>query len=250
MSSRPVIVKVILCGESGVGKSALLASYLRTHHHHQQTIGVEFGSQTLRAQGGAEFNLMLWDTGGEPVLRSLARSYMRNVAVAVLVFDVGNRRSFEALLQSWMPEMDERRGSTPPVIVLVGNKVDDEARRAVTRAEAEELTKTLARCPPCRRSLAWQALVPAPTAPPEAAACTACAQHRAAAEVVYMETSASTGQGVDAAFQQCVDLIERRLQAGRDPGPGVVVPRVKGEEGSRAATGGGGPPGGCCCIVA
>lgn len=219
------IVKVILCGESGVGKSAIMWRYLQgaTPRHHQQTIGVEFGSRSLSAFGRG-INLMIWDTGGEAVYRTLARSYMRNVAVAVLVFDVTNRRSFEAILQSWMPEMDER--GAPLALVLVGNKVDDDSshRRVVTRAEGEALAETLRRCPECRRTLAWQALVPAPTGPPAAAACTACCSHQNTNTVAYVETSASTGRGVDAVFQHCADFVGRWLQEGREPGPGVVVP--------------------------
>ena len=220
------IVKVILCGESGVGKSAIMWRYLHgaTPRHHQQTIGVEFGSRSLSAFGRG-INLMIWDTGGEAVYRTLARSYMRNVAVAVLVFDVTNRRSFEAILQSWMPEMEER--GTPLALVLVGNKVDDDgsssSRRVVSRAEGEDLAETLGRCPECRRTLAWQALVPAPTGPPAAAACAACC-FRQSDTVAYVETSACTGRGVDAVFQHCADYVGRWLQEGREPGPGVVVP--------------------------
>lgn len=216
------IVKVILCGESDVGKSAIMWRYLQgaTPRHHQQTIGVEFGSRSLPSFG-RDINLMIWDTGGEAVYRTLARSYMRNVAVAVLVFDVTNRRSFEAILQSWMPEMDER--GAPLAIVLVGNKVDNgSSTRVVTRAEGEALAETLGRCAECRRVLAWQALVPTPTAPPAAAACTACARQNNT--VVYVETSAATGRGVDTVFQRCADFVGRWLQEGHEPGPGVVVP--------------------------
>ncbi|KAF5313042.1 hypothetical protein D9619_003556 [Psilocybe cf. subviscida] len=129
------LMKYIVIGEAGTGKSCLLHHF--THNsfkdHSQHTIGVEFSSRTVKL-GEKRIKLQLWDTAGQERFRSVTRSYYRGAAGAILVYDITNRDSF-ANLSRWLA--DARTLASPHlVVVLVGNKSDREDDREVEWSEA------------------------------------------------------------------------------------------------------------------
>lgn len=109
------------------------ACVLTVKENTRQTIGVEFASRLLEV-GGKTVKLQLWDTAGQERFRSVARSYYRGSAVAVLVYDITRRPTFEAVAR-WLT--DARALASPDLVsVLVGNKLDREYEREVDYLEA------------------------------------------------------------------------------------------------------------------
>ncbi|WFD34175.1 hypothetical protein MCUN1_001012 [Malassezia cuniculi] len=138
-----LLLKYIVVGESGTGKSCLVhrfcdgecASRLTDKGNTGQTIGVEFASRVLDVSGKL-VKLQLWDTAGQERFRSVTRSYYRGSAVALLVYDISNRASFEAA-GSWLG--DARTLGSPHLVgVLVGNKLDRDDEREVDYIEASQ----------------------------------------------------------------------------------------------------------------
>eukprot|EP00301_Raphidiophrys_heterophryoidea_P003935 c11750_g1_i3.p1 GENE.c11750_g1_i3~~c11750_g1_i3.p1 ORF type:complete len:120 (-),score=25.24 c11750_g1_i3:87-446(-) len=95
-SSVTYLVKYIIIGDSGVGKSCLLLRFTdkRFELTHNQTIGVDFGTRTISFQhpqpheGSVCVKLQVWDTAGQESFRSIARCYYRGAAGALLVYDI------------------------------------------------------------------------------------------------------------------------------------------------------------------
>jgi small GTP-binding protein len=116
--------KVVLLGDSGVGKSSLSLRFCQGKFptFHEVTIGAAFLQQTVRLRDGSQIKLSLWDTGGQERFRSMSSLYYRDAAGAVLVYDCTDPASFESV-KYWMSEL---RAKGPPnvVIVVAGNKSD------------------------------------------------------------------------------------------------------------------------------
>lgn len=131
------LMKYIIIGEAGTGKSCLLHHFTHNSYkdHSQHTIGVEFSSRTVKL-GEKRIKLQLWDTAGQERFRSVTRSYYRGAAGALLVYDITKRESFSNLSR-WLA--DARALASPQlVVVLVGNKSDLEEDREVEWAEASK----------------------------------------------------------------------------------------------------------------
>lgn len=116
------LMKYVVIGDSAVGKSCLLLQFTdrRFTNAHEVTIGVEYGARLVEV-GGQTIKLQVWDTAGQETFRSVARSYYRGAAGALLVYDVTRRSTFQHL-ESWLREARES-GSPDMVVMLVGNKV-------------------------------------------------------------------------------------------------------------------------------
>ena len=140
-SNYQYIFKLILIGNSGVGKSCILQRYIK--HKFEQTykctIGVDFLMKTIIVNGKT-VKLQLWDTAGQEKYKSMVSSYYRGANVALIVFDVTNHKSFEAL-PNWI-ENYYKNGPEQKNIILIGNKKDLEEKREVTQEEAETFSET------------------------------------------------------------------------------------------------------------
>ena len=132
--------KIIVIGDSAVGKSSLTLKGTKDHFKdfYTPTIGFEFLSFNIRIKDKI-VKLQIWDTCGQEVYRSLISSFYRNSSLAIIVYAIDNQESFDNL-ESWL---DEIKSQTHPnlKIFLIGNKVDLEDKRVIDRAIAEELAK-------------------------------------------------------------------------------------------------------------
>ncbi|KAI9030814.1 putative rab-2,4,14 [Phycomyces nitens] len=141
MSSYNYIIKYIIVGDSGVGKSCLLLQFTdkRFYSGRELTIGVEFGTKFITVDG-KQVKLQIWDTAGQESFRSITQSYYRGAAGALLVYDISRRESFEHI-PMWLA--DVRKHANPhTTIMLIGNKSDlDPRQRQVTHDEAEKFAK-------------------------------------------------------------------------------------------------------------
>ena len=137
MTSYNSLLKFILIGDSGVGKSCMLFQFLedRFKASVEPTIGIEFGTKILKI-GDQVVRLQIWDSAGQENYRSITRSYYRNTICAFLIYDITSRRSFESL-KSWLEEA-RSFGNSNMIFVLIANKCDEKDNRQVSSHEGEE----------------------------------------------------------------------------------------------------------------
>ncbi|KAL8270347.1 hypothetical protein Esti_005734 [Eimeria stiedai] len=135
------LLKLLLIGDSGVGKSSLLLRFAENKYDEQQlsTIGVDFRVRFLTIDG-VRLKLAIWDTAGQERFRTLTSSYYRGAQGIILVYDVGCRESFKNC-SHWLQEA-EKHGTVPgSVKMIVANKVD--TPRVVSSEEGRQLAAQL-----------------------------------------------------------------------------------------------------------
>nr|XP_010908000.1 ras-related protein RABC2a [Elaeis guineensis] len=134
-SSYDYAFKILLIGDSGVGKSSLLLSFISSHVDDlAPTIGVDFKIKHLTV-GGKRLKLTIWDTAGQERFRTLTSSYYRGAQGIILVYDVTRRETFANLADIWAREIDLYSTNQDCIKIVVGNKVDKETEKMVTREE-------------------------------------------------------------------------------------------------------------------
>ena len=140
-SNYQYIFKLILIGNSGVGKSCILQRYMKHtfEESYKCTIGVDFLMKSIIINGQT-VKLQLWDTAGQEKYKSMVSSYYRGANVALIVFDITNHQSFDAL-PLWI-ENFYKNGPEQKNIILIGNKKDMAEQREVTQQEAEAFSET------------------------------------------------------------------------------------------------------------
>ena len=113
--------KVVLLGDSSVGKSSILEYYKfkRFSNDIESTIGCEFYSKNIIINN-TKINLFLWDTAGQELFRSFTSNFLRNAEIILIVYDVSNPSSFENI-KIWLEESENQPTAK---IVICGNKSD------------------------------------------------------------------------------------------------------------------------------
>lgn len=135
--------KILLIGDSAVGKSSLLVTFISNAVDDlAPTIGVDFKIKFLTV-GGKKLKLTIWDTAGQERFRTLTSSYYRGAQGIILVYDVTRRDTFTNLSDVWAKELELYSTNKDCVKMLVGNKLDRESERAVSREEGLALAKEL-----------------------------------------------------------------------------------------------------------
>eukprot|EP00697_Spironema_sp_BW2_P006138 gnl/Spiro4/18546_TR9937_c0_g1_i1.p1 gnl/Spiro4/18546_TR9937_c0_g1~~gnl/Spiro4/18546_TR9937_c0_g1_i1.p1 ORF type:complete len:223 (-),score=36.96 gnl/Spiro4/18546_TR9937_c0_g1_i1:34-648(-) len=130
--------KLVLLGESSVGKSSLVLRFVRGQffEYQESTIGAAFLTQTVPLHDNTTVKFEIWDTAGQERYHSLAPMYYRGAAAAVVVYDITNRESFHRA-KAWVQEL-QRQGNPNIVIALAGNKSDLASKRKVEPEEAQQ----------------------------------------------------------------------------------------------------------------
>merc|ERR1711920_836343 len=128
--------KLVLLGDSAVGKSSLVLRFVRGQffEYQESTIGAAFLTQTV-SLSDSTVKFEIWDTAWQERYHSLAPMYYRGAAAAVIVYDITNQDSF-ARAKSWVREL-QRQGNPDLVMALAGNKADLSEKRKVEPSEAE-----------------------------------------------------------------------------------------------------------------
>lgn len=139
-SQYDMCFKIILIGDSGVGKSSLTLRAIKKNFtdFYAPTVGFEFYSFNIKYKD-QKIKLQIWDTCGQEVYRSLISSFYRNSSLAMIVYSIDNDNSFKNV-ESWL---DEIKGQINPdvKIFLIGNKNDLQEKRQVSTEEGEQLAK-------------------------------------------------------------------------------------------------------------
>ncbi|XP_047972467.1 ras-related protein RABA5a-like [Salvia hispanica] len=134
------LFKIVLIGDSAVGKSNLLARFARDEFHpnSKSTIGVEFQTQKMTING-KEVKAQIWDTAGQERFRAVTSAYYRGAVGALLVYDISRRLTFDSVGR-WLNEL-HTHSDMNVVTILVGNKSDLKEAREVTTAEGRALAE-------------------------------------------------------------------------------------------------------------
>jgi len=161
-------LKILIIGESGVGKSSLLLRFVDDTFDNDigATIGVDFKVKTIDIDGN-RMKLALWDTAGQERFRTLTPSYYRGAQGVIFVYDVSTRQTFDKL-NEWLNETETYATKQDLIKMLVGNKID-KANREVTRQEGQLFAR----------------------------------KHG----MLFIEASARTKEGVECAFEELVEKI-------------------------------------------
>ncbi|EJU05816.1 ras-domain-containing protein [Dacryopinax primogenitus] len=136
-SNYDYLFKVVLIGDSGVGKSNLLSRFTRNEFNpdSKSTIGVEFATRSLEVDGKV-VKAQIWDTAGQERYRAITSAYYRGAVGALLVYDISKQPTF-ANVARWLKELRDHADSSI-VVMLVGNKSDLKHLRAVLTDEAKQ----------------------------------------------------------------------------------------------------------------
>lgn len=133
---KPIQVKLVLLGESAVGKSSIVLRFVNNEYqdNKEPTIGAAFLTQRCKLDDRI-IKFEIWDTAGQERFHSLAPMYYRNAQAAVIVYDITKPASLEKA-KTWVKEL-QRQANPNIVIALVGNKIDLANNRSVPYEEAE-----------------------------------------------------------------------------------------------------------------
>jgi len=134
------LFKVVLIGDSGVGKSNLLSRFTRNEFNieSKSTIGVEFATRSIQVDNKT-IKAQIWDTAGQERYRAITSAYYRGAVGALLVYDLAKHLTYENV-ERWLKELREHADSNI-VIMLVGNKSDLRHLRAVPTEEARQFSE-------------------------------------------------------------------------------------------------------------
>lgn len=183
------LYKVVLIGDSGVGKSNLLSRFTRNEFNLEtkSTIGVEFATRSIQANGKT-IKAQIWDTAGQERYRAITSAYYRGAVGALLVYDIAKNITFKNV-EKWLTELLENAAGNI-VIMLVGNKSDLRHLREVPTETAKEFAEKN--------------------------------------NLLFIETSALDSSNVELAFQQILTEIYevsiRHLNAPNQPSESVQTP--------------------------
>ncbi|CAK7245237.1 MAG: Ypt/Rab-type GTPase Rab7 [Sporothrix thermara] len=139
-SRKKVLLKIIILGDSGVGKTSLMNQYVNKKFSasYKATIGADFLTREVPVDD-RQVTMQLWDTAGQERFQSLGVAFYRGADCCVLVFDVNNAKSFEAI-EGWRDEFLVQASPRDPdnfPFVVLGNKIDvEESKRVISTKRA------------------------------------------------------------------------------------------------------------------
>ena len=186
---KKFIIKIILLGDSSVGKTCLLNQYIKNEFtmQYKATIGADFLTKQL-VRKNSSINLQIWDTVGSEKYHSIGSAFYRNCETCILVFDLTNADSFKNV-ETWRKEflssLNPPEGDKYP-FVLFGNKSDMEGDIKINDDEIR----------------------------------TYCLEHN---DMPYFKVSAKNGTGVEEGFDKVCDLAFGRVEQKED----VILPDIK-----------------------
>ena len=163
-----MMFKVVLVGDSFVGKTNIMSKYLKNEFREDSkaTVGVEFGSKQFTIEGHS-VKAQIWDTAGQERYKAITSAYYKGAKGAFIVYDITRKNSFESV-ERWVSDVISV-ADKKITIILIGNKSDLEDQRQVTKEEAEEKATKL--------------------------------------EIAFMETSALSGDNLEKAFEKMMNEV-------------------------------------------
>ena len=169
--SYEIMVKVVLVGDSGVGKTNIMSKYLKNQFREDSkaTVGVEFGSKQFTVENH-QIKAQIWDTAGQERYKAITSAYYKGAKGAFVVYDITRKNTFETV-NKWVSDISAA-ADKKITLILIGNKNDLEDQRQVTKEMGEEKAKELG--------------------------------------LAFLETSACSGENLDKAFQLMINEIYKK----------------------------------------
>ena len=139
MSKKEAKYKILILGDSKVGKSCFLTRYAdKTYQEdYLSTIGMDYKIKNYELENGDIIKLYIWDTAGQDRFRSITSNYYKGADGIILIYDITKQETFNNV-RNWITSIKEE-APAKVVLILVGNKVDDEKNRAVQQSEGEKI---------------------------------------------------------------------------------------------------------------
>ena len=139
-------VKAVLLGESGVGKTSIISRFIDNsfEKNKKSTTGADYTGKTMYFDeyGGKKIKFEIWDTAGQEIYRSLTKIFYKDAKIAVLVYDITKRETFEELKKYWYNQIKE--SATPDIIIAIAaNKCDLYEDEKVKEEEGREFAKEI-----------------------------------------------------------------------------------------------------------
>ena len=140
-----ITCKVVLVGESGVGKTSIINRYLNNTYNENQksTFAPKFKNKVLNyPEYNKSISFDIWDTAGQEAYRSITKNFYVNAAIGVMVYDIRNRESFENIKKYWSQQLKDS-GVQNIVLAIAGNKCDIFNEEEVSENEAREYADSI-----------------------------------------------------------------------------------------------------------
>ena len=167
MEKKEILYKILLLGDSSVGKSCLLKRYTDNTFLdiHISTIGLDYKLKEVKLKDGKTVKVQIWDTAGQDRFRAITKNYYKGAQGIALIYDITNQITFENV-RKWIDQIKEEVSEKVPII-LVGNKIDIVERRVIKKEDGESMAKEYG--------------------------------------LLFSECSAKTGENIDSTFNQLVE---------------------------------------------
>ena len=133
-------IKIMILGNSSVGKTSFIIKCTEDcfQEVYLSTIGIDYKEKEVIIEG-KKYKILLYDTTGQERFKSLAINLIKDADGVMLMYDITNRESFNSIID-WIKNIEERKGENFPTIIL-GNKVDNEDIRKVSKEEGEKVAE-------------------------------------------------------------------------------------------------------------
>ncbi len=178
-----LIFKIVLIGDSGVGKTNILSRFINNEFSltTQATVGVEFGSKIIK-KGEKLIKLQIWDTAGQERYKSITSAYYKGSKGAFVVYDISRKSTFDNV-DKWIDEL-KNHGSEDVFIMLVGNKSDLKDKREISEEDVQKKAQLY--------------------------------------NVAFCETSALEGKNIEYAFENLINEITKKVEKEREKNNKIV----------------------------
>jgi small GTP-binding protein len=136
--------KLVFVGDSGVGKTCIIARFLKgVFEENAPSTGASFATKTIEVPGSKEgFTFDIWDTAGQERYRSLTKFFFQGAKIAILVYDITRKETFDNLKNEWYKQIKEH-GDEDVILGIAGNKSDLYDEEAVSEQEARDFAKSI-----------------------------------------------------------------------------------------------------------
>ena len=137
--------KVVLLGESGVGKTSIISQFLDQEfaEDQQATTGATFSNKSIiYDQYNKELSFEIWDTAGQEKYRALTKMFYKDASIAILVYDITREESFEQIRDFWVDQLKENAPKNM-IMAIAANKSDLIAEEKVDETEARNLAESI-----------------------------------------------------------------------------------------------------------